>query len=206
MRLGRKRPLRGWFGRLRPTVQRRLRIAVPYSLMGLAPSSVRFSSPTCRLGLLGSLCSPLRPARVLRGRGQRSHASVRLGDGGDDRRGDPGHVAGLRRHVRSGPDGRPRLVHPARLQGEALVPAGSQFRPVRRGCSPLRVHPRHLSRGCPIQPTDSRLWCWWSRLSRSCLRHRADSPAACGEGRVRPGQSRAWSQMPARSSVRWRWA
>ena len=36
MRLGRKRPLRGWFGRLRPTVQRRLRIAVPYSLMGLA--------------------------------------------------------------------------------------------------------------------------------------------------------------------------
>jgi HD-GYP domain-containing protein (c-di-GMP phosphodiesterase class II) len=36
MRLGRKRPLRGWFGRLRPTVQRRLKIAVPYSLMGLA--------------------------------------------------------------------------------------------------------------------------------------------------------------------------
>lgn len=36
MRLGRKKPLRGWFGRLRPTVQRRLRIAVPYSLMGLA--------------------------------------------------------------------------------------------------------------------------------------------------------------------------
>jgi putative nucleotidyltransferase with HDIG domain len=36
MRLGRKNPLRGWFGRLRPTVQRRLRIAVPYSLMGLA--------------------------------------------------------------------------------------------------------------------------------------------------------------------------
>jgi HD-GYP domain-containing protein (c-di-GMP phosphodiesterase class II) len=35
MRLGRKRPLRGWFGRLRPTVQRRLKIAVPYSLMGL---------------------------------------------------------------------------------------------------------------------------------------------------------------------------
>ncbi len=34
MRLGRTRPLRGWFGRLRPTVQRRLRIAVPYSLMG----------------------------------------------------------------------------------------------------------------------------------------------------------------------------
>jgi len=28
--------LRGWLGRLRPTVQRRLRIAVPYSLMGLA--------------------------------------------------------------------------------------------------------------------------------------------------------------------------
>jgi HD-GYP domain-containing protein (c-di-GMP phosphodiesterase class II) len=36
MRLGRKRPSRGWFGRLRPTVQRRLKIAVPYSLMGLA--------------------------------------------------------------------------------------------------------------------------------------------------------------------------
>ena len=36
MRLGRKRPLRGWFGRLRPTVQRRLKIAVPYSLAGLA--------------------------------------------------------------------------------------------------------------------------------------------------------------------------
>jgi len=36
MRLGRKRPLRGWFGRLRPTVQRRLKIAVPYSFMGLA--------------------------------------------------------------------------------------------------------------------------------------------------------------------------
>ncbi|MGH8872555.1 MAG: hypothetical protein ACRDWS_11320, partial [Acidimicrobiia bacterium] len=27
--------MRGWLGRLRPTVQRRLRIAVPYSLMGL---------------------------------------------------------------------------------------------------------------------------------------------------------------------------
>ena len=36
MRLGRKKPLRGWFGRLRPTVQRRLKIAVPYSLAGLA--------------------------------------------------------------------------------------------------------------------------------------------------------------------------
>ncbi len=36
MRLGRNRGLRGWFGRLRPTVQRRLRVAVPYSLMGLA--------------------------------------------------------------------------------------------------------------------------------------------------------------------------
>ncbi|HEX6147856.1 MAG TPA: hypothetical protein VF083_13850, partial [Acidimicrobiia bacterium] len=27
--------MRGWFARLRPTVQRRLRIAVPYALMGL---------------------------------------------------------------------------------------------------------------------------------------------------------------------------
>jgi len=27
--------MRGWFGRLRPTVQRRLKIAVPYFLMGL---------------------------------------------------------------------------------------------------------------------------------------------------------------------------
>ncbi|HSK07058.1 MAG TPA: HD domain-containing phosphohydrolase [Acidimicrobiia bacterium] len=36
MKRGRKRPVRGWFARLRPTVQRRLRIAVPYAFMGLA--------------------------------------------------------------------------------------------------------------------------------------------------------------------------
>ena len=46
MRLGRKRPFRGWFARLRPTVQRRLRIAVPYSLMGMIAliSSFLFSA------------------------------------------------------------------------------------------------------------------------------------------------------------------
>jgi len=32
--------MRGWFARLRPTVQRRLRIAVPYALMGLAALAV----------------------------------------------------------------------------------------------------------------------------------------------------------------------
>jgi len=42
MKLGRKKPLAGWFGRLRPTVQRRLKIAVPYSLMGLAALVVSF--------------------------------------------------------------------------------------------------------------------------------------------------------------------
>ena len=38
--------MRGWFARLRPTVQRRLRIAVPYSLMGMAAliSSFLFSA------------------------------------------------------------------------------------------------------------------------------------------------------------------
>jgi len=35
MKLRRNRTLRGWFGRLRPTVQRRLKIAVPYSVMGI---------------------------------------------------------------------------------------------------------------------------------------------------------------------------
>jgi HD-GYP domain-containing protein (c-di-GMP phosphodiesterase class II) len=42
MKAGRKRVLRGWFGRLRPTVQRRLRIAVPYSAMGLAALVVSY--------------------------------------------------------------------------------------------------------------------------------------------------------------------
>lgn len=35
MKLRRNRTLRGWFGRLRPTVQRRLKVAVPYSVMGV---------------------------------------------------------------------------------------------------------------------------------------------------------------------------
>jgi putative nucleotidyltransferase with HDIG domain len=35
MKLRKNRTLRGWFGRLRPTVQRRLKIAVPYSVMGI---------------------------------------------------------------------------------------------------------------------------------------------------------------------------
>jgi len=35
MKPGRRRPLWGWFGRLRPTVQRRLKIAVPYSALGI---------------------------------------------------------------------------------------------------------------------------------------------------------------------------
>lgn len=34
--------MRGWFGRLRPTVQRRLRIAVPYALMGIVALVVSF--------------------------------------------------------------------------------------------------------------------------------------------------------------------
>ena len=34
--------MRGWFGRLRPTVQRRLRIAVPYALMGVVALVVSF--------------------------------------------------------------------------------------------------------------------------------------------------------------------
>ncbi len=47
MKLRRNRTLRGWFGRLRPTVQRRLLIAVPYSLMGVVTLIVayRLSGP-----------------------------------------------------------------------------------------------------------------------------------------------------------------
>ena len=168
MRLGRKRPLRGWFGRLRPTVQRRLRIAVPYSLMGLAALVGSFLvSDMPDWAYWAPVCSPLRPARVLRGRGQRSHAAVRLGHGGDDRRGDPCHVAGFRRDVRSGPDGCPRLVHPARLQGEALVPAGSQFRPVRRGRQSVSglILDSYLE-GVPVNSRLPASGCWSSRLSR----------------------------------------
>ncbi len=42
MKLRRNRTLRGWFGRLRPTVQRRLLIAVPYSLMGVVTLVVTY--------------------------------------------------------------------------------------------------------------------------------------------------------------------
>ena len=42
MKRGRKRAVRGWFGRLRPTVQRRVLIAAPYSLMGLFALVVSF--------------------------------------------------------------------------------------------------------------------------------------------------------------------
>ncbi|HSO50285.1 MAG TPA: HD domain-containing phosphohydrolase, partial [Acidimicrobiia bacterium] len=42
MKLRRNRTLRGWFSRLRPTVQRRLKIAVPYSLMGLVTLVVTY--------------------------------------------------------------------------------------------------------------------------------------------------------------------
>src|SRR5262245_35601777 len=43
MKLRRNRTLRGWFGRLRPTVQRRLLIAVPYSLLGVVTLVVTYS-------------------------------------------------------------------------------------------------------------------------------------------------------------------
>jgi HD-GYP domain-containing protein (c-di-GMP phosphodiesterase class II) len=42
MKLGRKVSLRGWFARLRPTVQQRLKIAVPYALMGIATLVISF--------------------------------------------------------------------------------------------------------------------------------------------------------------------
>ena len=42
MKLRRNRTLRGWFGRLRPTVQRRLKIAVPYSVMGIVTLVVTY--------------------------------------------------------------------------------------------------------------------------------------------------------------------
>ncbi len=43
MKLRRNRKLRGWFGRLRPSVQRRLRIAVPYSVMGVVTLVVTYT-------------------------------------------------------------------------------------------------------------------------------------------------------------------